>query len=244
MPKIPEWTKKGEDFVKEAEENWERDWGEAYLGIYKEDGLYTVEITSGRDTDIYAEEETLEDAREVAIDYMKRKDKSLLFPQEKNPYDTVLEYLENQYFNYSGRDINGMVANYIHNNYQIFTEYEDYDSGEIERVEAEVSTSNHNERLGLTTSRERGFIKKKSLDSYDVGDIIYRVLEEKDIEIELFYIEVMRNKVQGEPIDLPEEYDFTMTELEEEVTNRIAEHYAKKVVEQFENPPQTEFLPT
>lgn len=221
--------------------DWIRDYGE--MGVYvqkADDGLWEVRKNEyiprvGTDDEEIDVLETKSDAMEVARDFVMNYQ-----PEEGEvDYDGkqyVYEFYDGRFDSYSRDDIIEIIADYINRNYHIFTEYEDYDSGEIEDVEASVSSVGGG-RVGLTTNRERGYIKKERFDMRDLelGLAIEEVIEEKDLMNHKTHRTIQETRVQGEP--LPNKF-----EIEDEVLDKVAQRGADIVIRKMENKPHTRFF--
>lgn len=221
--------------------DWIRDYGE--MGVYvqkADDGLWEVRKNEyiprvGTDDEEIDVLDTKSDAMEVARDFVMNYQ-----PEEGElDYDGkqyVYEFYDGRFDSYSRDDLIEIIADYINRNYTIFTEYEDYDSGEIEDVEASISSVGGGQ-VGLTTDRERGYIKKERFDmrGLELGLAIEEVIEEKDLLNHETHRAIQETRVQGEP--LPDEF-----EIEDEVLDKVAQKGSKIVIRKMENKPHTRFL--
>ena len=223
--------------------DWIRDYGE--MGVYvqkADDGLWEVRKNeyiprAGTDDEEIDVLDTKSDAMEVARDFVmnyKPREGELSY----NGKQYVYEFYHGRFDSYGRDDLIEIIADYINRNYNIFTEYEDYDSGDgmIEHVEASVGSLGGGQ-IGLTTDRERGYIKKERFDrnDLDLGLAIEEVIEEKDLLNHETHRAIQKWKVQNEP--LPEEFD-----IEDEVLDKVAKIGADIVIRRMEAKPHIRFF--
>lgn len=222
--------------------DWIRKYGEA--GVYVEkadDGYWEVRENEyiprvgedDREIDNFENKsDAVEAARKHVMNYTPQQGE-LDYDGEQYVYEFYINRIDGSH---NRDDLAGYVADWINRNYYIYTEYEDYESGGSEDVDASLSAVGAGE-IGLTTSRERGFIKKERFDkhAFDIPMYVEEVLEERDMLRHEVHRAVQKYKVQNEP--LPAEF-----EIEEQVLDKLVERSAEMVIDKMENPPHTRFV--
>jgi hypothetical protein len=232
MPKIPNFTR--DDGIPGSEHSdsaagWGRDWDESYVIVDKaEDGLWEATFTEAEtafaDDHEIDVKDTKEDAMDAARDWM-RDNGETVFSSESDRDQAIHQfYMKKIADSLTSRDVNGIVADYVNRNYHIYTEYEDYENGEIEDVEATVTSTRHNEKIILTTSRERGAIKEKSLN-VDVGDAILTVLQEQGLYTDEVFRQVRKELIYS---------DGDYPDIEEDALDLVAEWGADRIIDDWE----------
>lgn len=246
MPKPKHFSKDDGAFTgrNSSGEDWTRDYGEAGVYVQKaDDGNWEIREneyipnvgTDDREIDVKpTKKKAMDVARDYVMNYEPRKGEAD-YDGKHYIYDF---YTDRIVGGHSRDDLCEYVADYINRNYVIFTEYEDYESGEIEDAEGKLAAVGRGQ-IGLTTDRERGFLKKERFDKADFDLVYYmeQVLEEKGLLTWEVHRAIQRVKVQNDA--LPAEF-----RIEDEALDKTVQESANMVVSKMENPPHTRIMKT
>jgi hypothetical protein len=236
--KFENWSRDDGAYTEYA--NWLRDWGTA--AVYLEevgDGyevvLHVKPLVLGGPVGHATEEiirsvgeaPTQKEAEDIAKDFIEENPDTVFVENEDRDRAITTFYEEKILGDLSSRDFNGIVAGWISRNYHVDVDYDRTKEDDIVTVDGKVTTTLHNEKITLTTSRQRDAIYSTSLNVPGYADHIESVLEDRGLYSDKTYRKISKARVQNDP-----EYPS----IEEEVLERYAEDSGKSLIEKWESP--------
>lgn len=236
--KFENWSRDDGAYTEYA--NWLRDWGSAAVYIDLVEGeyeavLHVESMIVGGPWGFSTEEiirpigeaGTQKEAENIAKDFIE-DNPDTVFVEDRDRDKAIHAFYEEKILgDLSSRDFNGIVADWISRNYHVDVEYEVQESGELEVVEGKVSTTLYNEKITLTTSRQRQAIYSTSLSVPGYGDPIEEKLKDRGLYDDETYRKISKARVQN---------DSEYPRIEGYVLEEYAERSGKSLIEKWESP--------